>query len=74
MVPEREDGAALETLALLYARFEQVNIDLAKVDKKVDKEFALMQAEMGKAEEVQRLMEISAQAVHESRPSSGAGV
>ena len=58
---------ALETLALLYARCDQVNSDLAKADKEFDKEFAKMQVKMEKVKETQRLMEISAQSVHDSR-------
>ena len=57
----------LETLAILYARFEQVNSALAKADKEFDTEFAQRQDEMDKVKEAQRLAEISAQAVHDGR-------
>ena len=65
--PEREDGTGLETLAILYARFEQVNDEVAKVDREFDSEFAQMQDEVEKVREAQRLLETSAQAVHDSR-------
>ena len=58
---------ALETLAILQARFEQVNSDLAKVDKEFDREFEQMEDEMEKVKDAQRIMDISAQAVHDSR-------
>ena len=45
---------ALDTFAILYERFEQVNSDLAKVDKEFDREFALIQAEMEKVKEAQK--------------------
>ena len=54
-------------LAILYARFGQVNSDLANVDKQFDREFAQVQDEMEKVTEAWRLTEISAQAVHDSR-------
>ena len=37
---------ALETLAILYERFEQVNSDLADMDKKLDTEFEKMEDSM----------------------------
>ena len=46
---EPKDGEALETLALLYTRFEQVNSDMAMVDKDLDKEFSRMLDEMEKS-------------------------
>ena len=54
---------ALDTLAILHESFQQVNSDLANMVK----EFAEMQAEMKRVKEAQRDLEISAQAVHDSR-------
>ena len=47
---------ALDTLANLYERFEQVNSDLAKVDKEFGRKSAHMQAEMERVKEAQRLV------------------
>ena len=44
---------ALETLAILYVRFEQVNSDPAKVVKEFDRKFAQRQDEMEKVQEAQ---------------------
>ena len=63
----RKTERALDTLAILCERFEQVNSDVAKVDKEIDREFAQMQAEMERVREAQGLTEISAQAVHDGR-------
>ena len=65
----RKTKKALDTLEILYERFEQVNSDLANVDKEFDKEFQEKQAAMEKVKESQRLMDISAQAVN-STPSA----
>ena len=57
---------ALNTLAILFERFEQVNSDLANVAKNFDKLSVEMQATVDKAKEGHRLAEISAQAVRNS--------
>ena len=57
----------LYTLAILYEGFEQVNTELATVDKKFDKLFVEMQAEQERAKEAQRLAEVAAQGVQNSR-------
>ena len=63
----RKTEKALETLALLYTRFEQINSDLDKVDKDFDKEFSRMLDERDISEKPKRFVEIIAKTVHDSR-------
>ena len=63
----RELERALDSLALFYERFEQVNSDLAAADKKIDKPCEEMKDAMENATQGQRLVEIASQAVHDRR-------
>ena len=57
----RQTETALDTLAILYQRFERVNSDLANVDKQFDKGCEEVQDAMEKVSGTQESMEISAQ-------------
>ena len=63
----RDTEKVLDTLEILCARFEQVNGDVADVDKKFDKEFAEMEDAMEKAKEAQGLTEIAMNAAGATR-------
>ena len=67
MFPFTAKEKALDTLAILCKRCEQVNCDLAYVDKKFEKEFEEMEEAMEKAKEVQRLAEIAMNAASGTR-------
>ena len=58
---------ALETLAILYARFEKVSRDLGAVDQKFDKEFEYLQDALVNAKQAQMLVEITSQQVLDRR-------
>ena len=59
---------ALDTLAILYARFEKVSKSLGDVDQKFEKRgFAEVEGALDNAKEAQRFAEIAAQQVHDSR-------
>ena len=66
---KRDAERALDTLTLLYERFEQVNTDLANLDQKIDKQFEEIEDATENAKQAQRLVEVASQAVHDSRTS-----
>ena len=63
----RDPKRAVDTLALLNERFEQVNSDSAHVDKKFDKHYEEMEDDMEIVKQDQRVVEMASQAVHDSR-------
>ena len=63
----RKTEKALDTVAILYGRFEQVSKDLGEVDHTIDKEFEELQDTLDGQKQVRRLVAIAAQAVHASR-------
>ena len=59
---------ALDTLAIQYEGSERANSDPANVNKEFDRECqTICRTAMGKVKESQRIVEISAQTVHDSR-------
>ena len=69
----RETEKALETLAIQYGRFEQVNSDLADIDKKFDTEFEKMEEAMEQAKEAQQFAEIAMHEASDTRDLSSVG-
>ena len=58
---------ALDTLAILYARFEKVSRDLGEVGRQFDKEFMELQDAWENHKQAQRTLKIASRRVHDSR-------